>query len=526
MEKKSGLHKELIALLLFLFAFNGIYSQVPQFTRIDTGSLVNEIIRGRGLYVVDYNMDGLLDLYIGNSTGVGGLNRPNLLFRNQGKGSFTKAPATIVTTKIYEHNSGSNWGDLDNDGDPDLYNDGEIFLNDGVGSFSYGNKVTDRNEVNAVWIDLNNDSYLDILTNVYVDVINHKHRGGNFAYMNQGDGTFLEVQAGDFALKGVGGSQSFSMADADNDGDMDVLEANLCYFDACDPLIPNTLYINNNNGTFTAVESDSPLVTEVMQSPGSSWGDYDNDGDMDVYVLSMMDKEDILFRNEGNLQFTKIILDPEKANNKWPYNPSWADLNNDGYLDLFVSVVPDGNLINPDCSWFQNMMYLNRGDGTFYRAKTGDIINDGGEPHVINDFDNDGDLDIIIGHGNGARPYLVYIYLNKGNKNHWLNISCEGTISNRSAIGTRIKVKAKVGEESIWMTREISQENGVHACNGPRLHFGLGSAEKADSVVIRWPNGLVETYTDVLADHFYKAVEHRSFEFDKRIDSQALIQGE
>ncbi|MEZ4998122.1 MAG: FG-GAP-like repeat-containing protein [Bacteroidales bacterium] len=70
---------------------------------------------------------------------------------------------------------------------------------------------------------------------------------------------------------------------------------------------------------------------------------------------------------------------------------------------------------------FQNMMYLNRGDGTFYRFKYGDIINDGGEPHVMNDFDNDGDLDIIIGHGNGARPYLVYVYLNNGNENHWLN---------------------------------------------------------------------------------------------------------
>lgn len=511
MERKSLLSKGLAGiLLLFLFAVGGIYCQVPQFSRIDTGALVNETIRGRGLYVVDYNMDGLPDLYIGNSTGVGGTNRPNLLFRNMGHGTFKKVIDPIISTRIYEHNSGSNWGDLDNDGDPDLYNDGEIFLNDGEGSFSYGNKVTDRNEVNAIWIDLNNDSFLDILTNVYFE--------RNYAYLNLGNGSFKEIEGGDFSIKGVGGSQSFSMADVDNDGDLDVLEANLCYFDACDPLIPNTLYINNNDGTLTAVDTDSPLVKVVMQSPGSSWGDYDNDGDMDVYVLSMMDKEDILFRNDGNLQFASITLDPEKASNKWPYNSSWGDLNNDGYLDLFVSVVPDGNMINPDCSWFQNMMYLNRGDGTFYRLKSGDIVNDGGEPHVMNDFDNDGDLDIIIGHGNGARPYLVYVYLNNGNDYHWLNISCEGTMSNRSAIGTRIKVKAKVGEESIWMTREISQENGVHACNGPRLHFGLGIAEKADSVIVRWPNGLVETYNAIPADHFYKATEGQSFNLDMRIE--------
>lgn len=510
MKSNSVFLKELAGTLLLMFAVSGIHGQIPRFTRIDTGTLVNETIRGRGLYVVDYNVDGFLDLYLGNSTGVGGLNRPNLLFRNEGKGSFTKAPATIVTTKIYEHNSGSNWGDLDNDGDPDLYNDGEIFLNDGKGSFSYGKKVTDRNEVNAVWIDLNNDSYLDILTNVYYD--------RNYAYLNLGNGSFKEIEAGDFSIKGVGGSQSFSMADVDNDGDMDVFEANLCVFKGCDSLIPNTLYINSNDGTFIALDSTSSVVDEAMQSPGSSWGDYDNDGDMDIYVLSMMDKKDILFRNEGGLEFSRIYLDADKASNKWSYNSSWGDLNNDGYLDLFVSVVPDGNLIHPDCSWFQNMMYLNRGDGTFFRLKYGDIINDGGEPHVMNDFDNDGDLDIIIGHGNGARPYLVYVYLNNGNENHWLNISCEGTMSNRSAIGTRIKVKAKVGEESIWMTREIGQENGVHACNGPRLHFGLGIAEKADSVIVRWPNGLVETYNDIPADHFYKATEGQSFNLDMRIE--------
>ena len=497
---------------LFFFLFTGISSiaQIPQFTRIDTGSLVNETIRGRGLYVVDYNMDGLLDLYIGNSTGVGGTDRPNLLFRNEGDGVFTKTQDSVISNKIYKWNPGNNWADLDNDGDPDLFNEGEIILNDGRGSFSRGPVINGREDICSIWIDFNHDGYLDILSDVYMD--------GNYAYKNLGNGLFEEIQAGDFNTRGVGGSQSFSTADVDNDGDLDVYEANICAFEACDPLIPNTLYINNNNGTFTALESDSPLVNEIMQSTGSSWGDYDNDGDMDIYVLSIDNKRDILFRNEGNLVFTETIPDPENAGNKMPYNSSWGDLNNDGYLDLFVSVVPDGNLIFPDYSWHNNMMYLNRGDGTFYRLKYGDIINDGGEPHVMGDFDNDGDLDIIIGHGNGARPYLVYVYLNNGNDNHWLNISCEGTISNRSAIGTRVKVKAIVEGEPIWMMREIGQENGVHACNGPRVHFGLGNAEKADSVIIRWPNGLVETYNDIAADHFYKATEGQSFNLDIRIE--------
>ncbi|MBN2699766.1 MAG: CRTAC1 family protein [Bacteroidales bacterium] len=513
MEKQTGFYKALAGSLLFIFTVSGIYGQVPKFTRIDTGSLVSEAIRGRGLYVVDYDMDGLLDLYIGNSTGVGGTDRPNLMFRNGGSGIFTKTVDPAISSRIYKWNSGCNWADIDNDGDPDMCNEGEVFLNDGTGSFTLGSRVTERPQICAIWLDLDNDGYVDLLTDVYME--------GNFAYKNLGNGLFKEIILGDFNTKGIGGSQSFSMADADNDGDMDILEANLCLFDACDPLIPNTLYINNNDMTLTALDPSSGLTGDVMQSPGSSWGDYDNDGDMDIYVLSMTDKRDMLFRNDGNLKFTGICIDPEKAGNKWPYNSSWGDLNNDGYLDLFVSVVPDGNLVNEECSWFNNMMYMNRGDGTFLRVRYGDIINDGGEPHVSNDFDNDGDLDIIIGHGN-LNPFLkvVYIYLNNGNKNHWLNISCEGTISNRSAIGTRVKVKAKVGETYEWMMREISQENGIHACNGPRLHFGLGEAEKADSVIIRWPSGKIDRYTDINANHFYEAIEGQEIRLNSKIENR------
>jgi len=500
---------KLVIFFAILAQTSYVFAQIPSFTRIDTGSLSNDNIRGRGLYVVDYNLDGLLDLYVGNSTGVGGLNRPNLLFTNKGEGYFKLYEDGLLSSKIYKHNSGSNWGDLDNDGDPDLYNDGQIFLNDGTGKFVKGQQVTERNEVNAIWIDLNNDSYLDLLTNVYF--------GANYAYLSQGDGTFLETEAGDFAKKGVGASQSFSMADIDNDGDMDVLEANICFAGACDTLIPNTMYINNE-GNLMALGAEYALVSEAMETPGSSWGDYDNDGDMDVYVLSFQDRGDVLYRNDGNYMFTPIVLDPEHTGNKWPYNSSWGDLNNDGFLDLFVSIIPDGNVVHKECTWFNNMLYLNKGDGTFLRLPYGDIINDGGEPHVMNDFDNDGDLDIIIGHGN-INPYIknIFVYLNEGNKNHWLNISCEGTRSNRSAIGARVRVKAIIEGETVWMTREISQENGVHACNGPRLHFGLGDAEKADSVIIRWPSGILDVYTDIQANSFYKAVEEVRLSRDKRI---------
>ena len=296
--------------------------------------------------------------------------------------------------------------------------------------------------------------------------------------------------------------------------DMDILEANFCYFGSCDPVVPNYFYVNNGDGTFTALDTLNMFLKDTEYSLGSSWGDYDNDGDMDAYVTTLTGKPDILFKNEGGLRFSRIILDKPQAYNKFSYNSSWADVNNDGYLDLFVSAAPAGSLLFRGCTWFENMLYLNNGDGTFTRIDKGSVITDGGEPHVINDFDNDGDLDIIIGHGNTAPLCLVYVYLNDGNENNWINISCEGTLSNRSAIGTRVRVKAIIDGKTVWMTREISQENGIHACNGPRLHFGLGDAERAEEIIIRWPNGDIETFKDIRANKFYRAVEGKSFKVD------------
>lgn len=519
--KLVKLYQVIITALLLIFPCSDLHCQIPSFTRIDTGALVDEVIRGRGLYVVDYNLDGLLDLYIGNSTGIvnevhgSGRHRKNLLYSNQGGGIFIKDTCSGLSDVVYEHNSGSTFGDIDNDGDPDLYNYGKLYLNNGKGKYHLAQEVTDRLEIGTVWLDINNDALLNVITGAFFD--------GNYAFINNGDGTLSEGDAGDFSTWGVGGSQTFSMADVDDDGDMDILEANFCYFGSCDPIVPNFFYINDGDGTFSAMDTNNVLLKGTEYSLGSSWGDFDNDGDMDAYLLSVPGKKDVLFRNEGNLEFSRIVIEPEEAINKFSYNSSWGDVNNDGYLDLFVSVAPEGSLLFRDCSWFENILFMNKGDGTFERLNQGSVITDGGEPHVMNDFDNDGDLDIIIGHGNTAPQCLVYIYINNGNNNNWLNISCEGTLSNRSAIGTRVRVNAVIDGKSVWMTREISQENGIHACNGPRLHFGIGNAEKAEEVIIRWPNGDIETLKDIPANKFYKAVEGVSFDPDPRIEQSTLL---
>jgi hypothetical protein len=506
--------KQISAMIFFATIISFLDAQEPQFTRIDTGTLVEEVVRGRGMYPVDIDQDGDLDLYIGNSTGVtltgggSGKNRPNLLYRNERNGNFTKITEGILANKIYETNPGNNWGDFDNDGDWDLFNHGEIFVND---SFGYAEKViqvSNKDEFCGTWIDYDGDSYLDIFTNVLLDQ--------NYMYKNNGDGTFTNIQVGAPSTAGIGGSQSSAWADCDNDGDLDVFEANLCIGNTCgDGLVNNNLYINEGDGTFSMIESDSPIVSDAMGAGGGSWGDYDNDGDMDLYVVSLMSSVNMLYRNNGNLEFERDTIEPEEAYDKYSYGSTWGDFNNDGTLDLFVGVI-NGSVFGESKPFKENLLFMNQGDGTFTRVTTGNVISDGAQALAANDIDNDGDLDLVITHGNLAPPFLTYIYRNDGNENHWLNFTCEGTTSNRSAIGTRIRVKAKIRGNDEWMTRELTQENGLHACNGARLHFGLGDASLSDSVIIRWPSGLSDTMVNVPADQFYHAIESTALDIDFR----------
>jgi hypothetical protein len=474
--------------------------QIPEFTRIDTGALASEYTRGRGMYPVDFDNDGDLDLYIGNSTGFNkGQNRPNLVFKNERDLRFLKVSDGILATKVYTKNPGNNWGDADNDGDWDLFNHGELYLNDGFGNFAISPDIISyEEEYCATWIDFDGASKLDIYTNVFPH--------SNHMYRNNGDNTFTEVSIGT-PTDNPCVTESPAWADIDNDGDLDLFESNfLHYYDESTP-VNNKLYINNNDGTFSELDRSSPIVSDGLGANGSTWGDYDNDGDMDLYVFSVMHTGNYLYRNNGNLDFERISIEPDSTKEKFTYSGSWGDFNNDGYLDLIVGNINADSVLFTKCTFRENLFFLNNGDGTFRRKTSGNIITDGAQALAVNDFDNDGDLDVIVTHGSLAPPHLTYIYANNGNDNYWLNFTLEGRYSNRSAIGARVRVKARISGNEVWMLRELTQENGLHSCNGARLHFGLGDAETADTVIIRWPSGHVDTIRDLPAKKFYIAIE-------------------
>ncbi|MBI3240073.1 MAG: CRTAC1 family protein, partial [Flavobacteriia bacterium] len=218
---------------------------------------------------------------------------------------------------------------------------------------------------------------------------------------------------------------------------------------------------------------------------GASFSDYDNDGDMDVYLANHKGYG-CLYNNNGTGFFTKVANDTTARIFSYSFGSSWGDIDNDGDEDLFVS-----NGFAP--STVKNLLFVNNGDGTFSRDDTRAVTQDAGWwfGNAFGDYDNDGFLDLAVANchqGNGKSV----LYHNLGNNNHWLEIKCVGILSNKSAIGTRVKVKSKINGNSVWQMREISSQSGYNGQNMLTTHFGLGDASKADTVKVIWPSGIID----------------------------------
>ena len=201
--------------------------------------------------------------------------------------------------------------------------------------------------------------------------------------------------------------------------------------------------------------------------------------------------------NTGTGTFVKVTSGAIVTNTAKFNVSTWGDYDNDGFLDLFVCEYQPGN----------NFLYRNNGDSTFSRITTGSIVNDGGDASAgaFADYDNDGFLDLFVANfGSGQTNFL---YHNDGNTNQWLKIKCVGGPSNRAAIGAKVRVQAQNGVGALtWQMREIAGGNG-YAQNSLIAHFGLGNATNAQTVRIEWPSGMVQTLTNVAAKQFLTVTE-------------------
>ena len=426
----------------------------------------------------DYDNDGFEDLYVTEFRHWQG----NYLYHNDGNGQFTRITSG---PHVSDRGSaaGSTWGDYDNDGDLDLFvsynvrSVNHLYQNQGDGTF----KRVDAGDIsnyggychNAAWIDYDNDGYLDLFVSDYMPT---KY---NQLYHNNGDGTFSTATDNPIAMEAKF-SMGATWADYDNDGLIDLFVPNGRNEN-------NSLYHNEGNGQFTKI-STGDIVNDGGNSVGSAWGDFDNDGDMDLYVTNASNQNNFLYVNNGDGTFTKNTSKLIVSEGGHSHGVGWADVNNDGHLDLFV-----GNDANNN-----NYLYMNQGDGTF--QKTENIINEDLENSMggaFSDIDNDGDLDLFIGN-KGAQVNAFYKN-DKGNCYNWKAFKLEGVKSNRSAIGAKIRVKATIFGNEVWQMREITSQSGGGSSSQStiRAYFGLGDASVIDSVVIDWPSGFEQTLTHV-----------------------------
>lgn len=464
------------------------YASAQSFSKVSTaGTIVSDTHSGAwGSAWTDYNNDGYVDLYVTTDNA-------NMLFKNNGDGTFTSITTGDMVTSSALHSRGCAWGDYNNDGKPDLIvgnNDAgsgaviNLYENSGSGSFTTiasGAVVTDVSDhQNTAWVDLDNDGYLDIVSANYFDEYLE-------VFYNNGDGTFSKEASG--TMEGdKHNATSLAFGDFNNDGWEDIFVGQDGTY---------LLYVNNGDRKFSLLTSGSLASANGGPVRGASWGDYNNDGYLDLFIAQRFSNHNQLYKNNGNGTFTAITGIDITTDDMDGEGGEWVDVNNDGWLDLFV-VDRYGN---------GNHLYMNKGDGTFTTVTTGDIVTGTYDATTTSwaDYDNDGDMDCFIGTHAGE-----YILLqNNTSGNHYLAVSLTGVKSNRSAYGAKVRIKTTVNGKSMWQMRELtSQSAGSYSGqNDPKLIFGLGKASLVDSLIIEWPSGQKDVDFEISADQHKKYQE-------------------
>lgn len=484
-------------ILLFIFSSLNIKVSSQIFTKVTTGSFVNDGGASRSVNFVDYDNDGDLDLYVSNGKRYG---QVSFLYRNEG-GEFTRLFNTTPFNDSLPFD-GSSWADFDNDGNIDMctvtwYDSiSVLYKNTGSGAFTFlGTSpiVTDRGfSETCSWGDYDKDGLVDLF------VTNSKSSNSrNRLYKNMGGGNFTRIDSGAIFLDIGLLSRGVNWVDIDGDRDLDIFVAN-------ESGSTDYMYKNNGSGFFTKVTGISPTTSGGI-SWSSSWGDYDNDGDPDLFVANNENQKNFLFRNEGNFNFTRILNDTIVNENGYFACSGWGDYDNDGDLDMFVTQAygPGAQLVN--CLYKNKLMET--GTASFEKITNDIIVNDLGFSYGFAwaDWDADGDLDLFTARTFNENQNNA-AYLNNGNANKWIEIKLTGNATNRSAIGSNVKVRAVINGNPVWLTRTVEGQSGYCGQNLD-LHFGLGNASAIDSIKVEWLSGATEYYTGVQLNQVIRIVE-------------------
>jgi hypothetical protein len=481
-------------LLTFTLAAGQAQPATNTFTKITQGAIVNDLgkIFVRGVWA-DFNNDGYLDLFVNDKAGT------NVFYLNNRDGTFTKITQGPEIAGSDNHSLPS-WVDYDNDGHFDLTvpvgfegspSHVQLFAHGGNATFtlaSAGDLTSQSGYFGlGAWADYDNDGFTDFA----VTSLPRSGSGKNLLFHNNGDGTFTKVSAGAVTTDPLVPA-SLVWCDYDNDGFMDLFVVSA----SPDPF--NRLYHNNRDGTFTPIQTNTVANDQWPlggQGNAAAWGDYDNDGLPDLFIAASS-TPNRLYHNDGAGSFTKVTSGPmlPHAPGVAAWGCAWGDYDNDGHLDLFVANA-NGN----------NQLFRNNGDGTFTAIVSDAPVNEGG-PGITHltpswvDYDNDGALDLFVAGGltDQGTPVKNLLYRNNGNTNAWLKVNCIGTVSNRAAIGAKVRVRATIRGKTFWQVREVN-EGGGHSSLPPVVHFGLGDATNVETLRIEWPSGILQEIQSVPA---------------------------
>ncbi|PYV00884.1 MAG: RNA-binding protein [Acidobacteria bacterium] len=495
---------------------------------------------GCGAAFFDYDNDGWLDIFCVNGSRLEGFPKGrepvNHLYKNNRNGTFTD-----VTERAGLAHSG--WGqgvcvgDYDNDGFEDLFvthwGKNVLYHNNGDGTFTDVSEKAGVAGARTRWgtgcafLDYDRDGRLDLFVANYIDLDLKSAPlpetgpclykgvtvacgppglpgGKNILYHNDGDGTFTDV-SGKAGITRANGTYGLGVltADFDNDGWPDIYVANDSQ--------PSALYHNNHDGTFTDIGITAGCAYSQDGKPqagmGATAGDYDCDGWLDIFKTNFSEDTASLYRNIGHNTGDTVFDDVTFAaglglNTRYlSWGCGFFDLDNDGWPDIFVAsghIYPEIKKLNLDIRYQEpKTVYRNLGNGRFQEVsqELGAAVLEpvSGRGCAFGDFDNDGDIDVLI---NPVNDYPELLRSDSTTGNHWLKVRTIGTKSNRSGIGARVKCVTGSHQQ----IDEVRSGGSWASQNDLRVHFGLGKATKADRIEVRWPSGHVDALENIAAD--------------------------